>query len=158
MVLCMILIQKIRTGGTWVRVLPSRLLIDYRRCEYIFYRGLYRTAYARVSRGIVTDTELQIGQFVLPKHGHVLANQTEESRLLRTQKADLPEYHVCFLCPFFTPLTIRQWFPMEYYGNEHEGGVNGHYYHVFDTVRTSISFIARHSMDSYLAIILWTPG
>lgn len=26
-----------------------------------------------------------------------------------------------------------QWFPMEYYGNEYEGGVNGHYYHVFYT-------------------------
>ncbi|KAG9315095.1 Frag1/DRAM/Sfk1 family-domain-containing protein [Chiua virens] len=89
-----------------------------RWCEYILYRGLYRTAYARVSRGIVTDTELQIGQFVVPKHGYVLTNQTEESRLIRSWKEDLPEYH---------------WFPMEYYGDEHEGGVNGHYYHVFDT-------------------------
>jgi len=89
-----------------------------RWCEYILYRGLYRTAYARVSRGIVTDTELQIGQFVLPEHDFVLANQTEESRLLRSWKEDLPEHH---------------WFPMEYYGNEYEGGVNGHYYHVFDT-------------------------
>ncbi|KAH0833136.1 Frag1/DRAM/Sfk1 family-domain-containing protein [Lanmaoa asiatica] len=89
-----------------------------RWCEYILYRGLYRAAYARVSRGIVTDTELQIGQFVLPKHGFVLTNQTESSRLLRSWKEDLPEYH---------------WFPMEYYGNEHEGGVNGHYYHVFHT-------------------------
>ncbi|EGO24579.1 hypothetical protein SERLADRAFT_369838 [Serpula lacrymans var. lacrymans S7.9] len=60
-----------------------------RWCEYIFYRGLYRTSYARLSRGIVTDTELQIGQF---------------------------------------------WFPMEYYGNNNEGGVNGHFYHVFNTV------------------------
>ncbi|KAG6370470.1 hypothetical protein JVT61DRAFT_12093 [Boletus reticuloceps] len=89
-----------------------------RWCEYILYRGVYRTAYARVSRGIVTDTELQIGQFVLPRHGYVLANQTEGSRLLRSHKEDLPEHH---------------WFPMEYYGNEHQGGVNGHYYHVFNT-------------------------
>jgi len=89
-----------------------------RWCEYILYRGLYRTAYARVSRGIVTDTELQIGQFVLPKHGFELATQTVESRLIRSWKEDLPEDH---------------WFPMEYYGNEHEGGVNGHYYHVFNT-------------------------
>ncbi|KAF9234613.1 Frag1/DRAM/Sfk1 family-domain-containing protein [Melanogaster broomeanus] len=89
-----------------------------RWCEYILYRGLYRTAYARVSRGIVTDTELQIGQFVLPKHGFELGNQTEESRLLRSWKEDLPEDH---------------WFPMEYYGKEDEGGVNGHYYHVFNT-------------------------
>ncbi|KIJ14203.1 hypothetical protein PAXINDRAFT_163399 [Paxillus involutus ATCC 200175] len=65
-----------------------------RWCEYILYRGLYRTAYARVSRGIVTDTELQIGQFVLPKHGTEVTNQTEESRLLRSWKEDLPEVHV----------------------------------------------------------------
>ncbi|KAI6104798.1 Frag1/DRAM/Sfk1 family-domain-containing protein [Pisolithus croceorrhizus] len=89
-----------------------------RWCEYILYRGLYRTAYARVSRGIVTDTELQIGQFVVPKHGFNLINQTEESRLLRAWKEQLPEHH---------------WLPMEYYGSERQGGVNGHYYHVFDT-------------------------
>lgn len=89
-----------------------------RWCEYILYRGLYRTAYARVSRGIVTDTELQIGQFVVPKHGFNLVNQTEESRLLRGWKEELPEDH---------------WLPMEYYGDERQGGVNGHYYHVFGT-------------------------
>ncbi|KAH7884594.1 Frag1/DRAM/Sfk1 family-domain-containing protein [Phlebopus sp. FC_14] len=89
-----------------------------RWCEYILYRGLYRTAYARVSRGIVTDTELQIGQFVVPKRGFKLTNQTEDSRLLRSWKEDVREEH---------------WFPMEYYGNDREGGVNGHYYHVFNT-------------------------
>ncbi|KAH7928277.1 hypothetical protein BV22DRAFT_1083401 [Leucogyrophana mollusca] len=89
-----------------------------RWCEYVLYRGLYRTAYARVSRGIVTDTELQIGQFVLPKHGHGVTNETEEARMLRSWKEDLPEDH---------------WFPMEYYGGPDEGGVNGHYYHVFNT-------------------------
>ncbi|KAG1821921.1 Frag1/DRAM/Sfk1 family-domain-containing protein [Suillus subaureus] len=91
-----------------------------RWCEYILYRGLYRTAYARVSRGIVTDTELQIGQFVVPRHGFQLVNQTLEDRMLRAWKEDLPEDH---------------WFPMEYYGNEDEGGMNGHFYHVFNTVR-----------------------
>lgn len=89
-----------------------------RWCEYILYRGLYRTAYARISRGIVTDTELQIGQFVVPRHGLQLVNQTLEDRMLRAWKEDLPEDH---------------WFPMEYYGNKDEGGVNGHFYHVFNT-------------------------
>jgi hypothetical protein len=89
-----------------------------RWCEYILYRGLYRTAYARISRGIVTDTELQIGQFVVPRHGFQLVNQTLEDRMLRAWKEDLPEDH---------------WFPMEYYGNEDEGGMNGHFYHVFNT-------------------------
>ncbi|KAH7912023.1 Frag1/DRAM/Sfk1 family-domain-containing protein [Hygrophoropsis aurantiaca] len=89
-----------------------------RWCEYVMYRGLYRTAYARVSRGIVTDTELQIGQFVLPKHGSGITNETEEARMLRSWKEELPEDH---------------WFPMEYYGDDNEGGVNGHFYHVFNT-------------------------
>ena len=117
---------------------------------------MYRTAYARVSRGIVTDTELQIGQFVLPKHGFVLANQTEESRLLRSRKEDLPEYHVCLLCLVtYDQLITRQWFAMEYHGNEHEGGVNGHYYHVFNTVRTK-SHPAEYPLSTFLAIILST--
>lgn len=64
------------------------------RCEYIFYRGLYRTVYARVSRGVVTDTELQLAQFVLPKHGYGVTNETLEARMLRSYKEDLPEVHV----------------------------------------------------------------
>ncbi|KAG5637425.1 hypothetical protein H0H81_004632 [Sphagnurus paluster] len=96
--------------------------IDYededRWCEYIFYRGLYRTSYARLSRGIITDTELQIGQFALPKHGVGVTNDTLPARYLRSYKEALPAYH---------------WFPMEYYGNEQSGGVNGHFYHVFGT-------------------------
>ncbi len=28
-----------------------------------------------------------------------------------------------------------QWFPMAYYGDARHGGVNGHHYHVFGTVR-----------------------
>jgi len=88
-----------------------------RWCEYIFYRGLYRTAFARVSRGVITDTEMQIGQFVLPRHGHPVINDTEVARYLRTTKEQLPAAH---------------WFPSEYYGNEREGGKNRHFYHVHD--------------------------
>ncbi|ETW82916.1 hypothetical protein HETIRDRAFT_458538 [Heterobasidion irregulare TC 32-1] len=85
-----------------------------RWCEYIFYRGLYRTAYARVSRSTITDTELQIGQFVVPRYGHAVVNDTEEDRYLRAWKEQLPEEH---------------WFPMEYYSP----GRRGHFYHVFNT-------------------------
>ncbi|KAK2463467.1 hypothetical protein APHAL10511_004553 [Amanita phalloides] len=88
-----------------------------RWCEYIFYRGLYRTAYARISRGIITDTEMQIGQFVLPKHGYPITNDTEEGRYLRASKEEL---------------AVEHWFPSEYYGNEHAGGKNRHFYHVFN--------------------------
>jgi hypothetical protein len=105
------------------------------RCEYIFYRGLYRTAYVRVSRGVVTDTELQIAQFVLPRHGFGVTNETAAARTLRSFKEDLPEDHVSHasIIPWRRPDRHLQWFPMEYYGNERGGGKNSHYYHVFFT-------------------------
>lgn len=70
-----------------------RFLIIF-RCEYILYRGLYRTAYARLSRGRITDTELQVGQFVIPRYGTTVQNDTKEARYLRSQKEALPEEHV----------------------------------------------------------------
>ena len=36
-----------------------------RWCEYILYKGLKRTGYARVSRGTITDTEIQVSNFLL---------------------------------------------------------------------------------------------
>lgn len=91
-----------------------------RWCEYIFYRGVYRTGYARVSRGIITDTELQIGQFVVPRPGVKALNEDIESRYLRASKEDMPQEHR---------------FPEEYHGNKKSGGKNGHWYHVWRTVR-----------------------
>lgn len=64
------------------------------RCEYILYRGLYRTSYARLSRGIVTDTELQLAQFVLPRYGFGVIDETREARTIRAHKEELPECHV----------------------------------------------------------------
>lgn len=37
-----------------------------RWCEYILYKGLKRTGYARVSRGSITDTELQVSFVLAP--------------------------------------------------------------------------------------------
>lgn len=37
-----------------------------RWCEYILYKGLRRTGYARVSRGTITDTELQVSEYAIP--------------------------------------------------------------------------------------------
>ncbi|KIY44119.1 hypothetical protein FISHEDRAFT_51837 [Fistulina hepatica ATCC 64428] len=90
-----------------------------RWCQYILYRGVYRTAYARVSRGYVTDTELQIGRFVLPKYGEQVPEEldTVAQRYRREVEENMPEDH---------------WFPPEYYGSQDSGGVNGHFYHVFD--------------------------
>jgi hypothetical protein len=74
-----------------------------RWCEYIFYRGLHRTAYARISRGSVTDTELQVGQFAIPSYAGSTLNEEEipeADRYLRGWKEDFPKEYVCF---FYTP-------------------------------------------------------
>ena len=68
-----------------------------RWCEYIFYRGLHRTAYARISRGSVTDTEMQVGQFAIPSYaGPTLGEEemSEADRYQRGWKEDLPKEHV----------------------------------------------------------------
>ena len=81
------------------------------RCEYILYRGLYRTAYARVSRGVVTDTEMQIGQFVVPKHGETTGDLSFEERYLRSYREDLPVEHVrlrsCVCCHLLLLTDLR---------------------------------------------------
>lgn len=47
-----------------------------------------------------------------------------------------------------------QWFPMPYYGDEKQGGVNGHYYHVFNTVRCILSTLHFRGSDDYYRISL----
>ena len=85
-----------------------------RWCEYIFYRGVDRTAYARISRGSVTDTELQVGQFVIPSHVGTTAGEgdvPEADRYLRGFKEDLPKEHVrpSFYFPPCTSLILSFW-------------------------------------------------
>ena len=47
-----------------------------------------------MSRSTITDTELQIGQFVLPKHGFNVTDDSRDARYLRSQKEDVPEEYV----------------------------------------------------------------
>ncbi|EEH08961.1 calcofluor white hypersensitive protein [Histoplasma capsulatum G186AR] len=79
-----------------------------RWCEYILYKGIKRTGYARVSRGTITDTEIQVGKF--------LVGQPEDTSNVRVS-----EDHV--------PAGLR--FPALFRGQ----GVRGHRYHVFDEPR-----------------------
>ena len=105
---------------------------------------MYRTSYARVTHSTVTDTELQIGQFVLPKYGYGVTNDTVEARYLRAWKEELPEVHVsvCVLSWALEPRIDRptkKWLPHAYMPSE--GGVNGHQYDKFGTVSLLCAFI-----------------
>jgi endonuclease/exonuclease/phosphatase family metal-dependent hydrolase len=83
-----------------------------RWCEYILYKGLKRTAYARVSRSTITDTEIQVGKFLIGAQ----ADEAAEVRDARIDESQVPE-------------GMR--FPAMFRGE----GVRGHRYHVFDEPR-----------------------
>ncbi|KAF2747576.1 calcofluor white hypersensitive protein-like protein [Sporormia fimetaria CBS 119925] len=78
-----------------------------RWCEYILYKGLKRTGYARVSRSTITDTELQVGKFVVgqPEGGNEIIPESQVKPGLR--------------------------FPAMFKGK----GVRDHRYHVFNEPR-----------------------
>lgn len=80
---------------------------DDRWCEYILYKNLHRTGYARLSRDTITDTELQIGRFQVfePDYSNTRISENEVQPDLR--------------------------FPSVFRGN----GIRGHRYHVFDEPR-----------------------
>ncbi|EJU04855.1 hypothetical protein DACRYDRAFT_20468 [Dacryopinax primogenitus] len=83
-----------------------------RWCQYVLYRGLYRIGYARVSRSTITDTELQVGRFLLPRHGSRIIDAPHDDRYLRINKDVVPD----------------SWkFPAKYGST----GTKGHFYHVF---------------------------
>jgi hypothetical protein len=90
-----------------------------RWCEYILFKGLKRVGYARVSRSTITDTELQVGKFVVPasaEESQTLWAMGDEERNRRVEEGDVPS----------------GWrFPALFRGE----GVRGHRYHVFDEPR-----------------------
>ncbi|KIX06818.1 uncharacterized protein Z518_04794 [Rhinocladiella mackenziei CBS 650.93] len=95
--------------NTYVSELSGMHDIDVRDwdrwCEYILYKDIKRVGYARVSRGTITDTEIQVGKFVV---GEPVSYSDER----------IPEEQV--------PPGRR--FPALFRGE----GVRGHRYHVFD--------------------------
>ena len=90
-----------------------------RWCEYILFKKLKRVGYARVSRSTITDTELQVAKFVIPKssdEANQLDTMTAEERDRRVEESQVPE----------------GWrFPAMFRGQ----GVRDHRYHVFDEPR-----------------------
>ncbi|KAG7893597.1 hypothetical protein KL905_002275 [Ogataea polymorpha] len=85
---------------------------DDRWCEYILYKKMKRTGYARISRGTITDTEVQAGKFVIPVNGHYDETYSQK----RIDEKDVPP-------------DMR--FPSIFYGD----GVREHRFHVFDEPR-----------------------
>jgi hypothetical protein len=90
-----------------------------RWCEYILYKGLRRTGYARVSRSTITDTELQVAKFVVPRDDNDAASLWAASDQVRNQRVDESA----------VPEGLR--FPAMFRGE----GVRDHRYHVFDEPR-----------------------
>ncbi len=90
-----------------------------RWCEYILFKNIQRVGYARVSRSTITDTELQVGKFVIPA-------TDAESRALEAVDAETRNKLVA---EEEVPAGWR--FPAMFRGN----GVRDHRYHVFDEPR-----------------------
>lgn len=98
--------------NTWVGPKSGMHDIDHtdwdRWCEYILYKDIKRTGYARVSRGTITDTEIQLGKFVV---------------------GQAPDYSDTMIPEDQVAPGLR--FPAMFRGE----GVRGHAYHVFDEPR-----------------------
>ncbi|KIW69734.1 hypothetical protein, variant [Phialophora macrospora] len=76
-----------------------------RWCEYILYKDIKRVGYARVSRGTITDTEIQVGKFVVGEPVSYSDERVHEEQIAPGRR-----------------------FPALFRGE----GVRGHRYHVFD--------------------------
>ncbi|EDO15113.1 hypothetical protein Kpol_1046p3 [Vanderwaltozyma polyspora DSM 70294] len=88
---------------------------DDRWCEYILFKKLRRTGYARVARGTITDTELQVGKFQVLSDNEV--EEYGEDLYSFTHSSE--------------PENEDMKFPDMFLGE----GERGHYYHVFDEPR-----------------------
>ncbi|XP_022086464.1 PGAP2-interacting protein-like [Acanthaster planci] len=82
-----------------------------RFCEYIFYKGLIRKAYARISKSDLSDTEVQLAKFVIPD-----TKTYRDNDAVTTNKEDVHE---------------SEWLPKvfgsHYVGDWHQ---DSHHYHM----------------------------
>lgn len=94
-----------------------------RWCEYILYKDIKRTGYARVSRGTITDTEIQVR---FPSSFQTSTNIVQLGKFVVGQPADYSDTRIS---EDQVPPGLR--FPAMFKGE----GVRGHRYHVFDEPR-----------------------
>jgi hypothetical protein len=97
---CMILTNLTGIAGVnTFSIEVGRFPISLRHVIKMLFAGLYRTSYSRISRSTITDTELQIGQIILPPHGEGIPEEhdTHDARYARSFKEALPEDHVSVL-------------------------------------------------------------
>ncbi|CAJ2509669.1 Uu.00g146950.m01.CDS01 [Anthostomella pinea] len=88
-----------------------------RWCEYILYKQLQRVGYARVSRSTITDTELQVAKFVVPRSDEEKAEVAVVNGNFGKRNRRVNEHEV-----------LEGWrFPGLFKGQ----GVRGHRYHVW---------------------------
>ncbi|WWD19737.1 hypothetical protein CI109_104201 [Kwoniella shandongensis] len=85
----------------------------WRWCEYIAFRGLWRIGYARIHESDISDTELQIGKFLLPKPGGPVRYESNQEMYWHIGENDVPE-------PWRLPSMFR------------DNGTRGHRYVVWD--------------------------
>lgn len=105
---------------------------DDRWCEYILYKGIKRSGYARISRDSITDTELQVSTC------HIQSSVVDRLYTKNTANnvpqvgkfvVGQPEGTDELISEDQVPQDMR--FPSMFRGE----GVRGHHYHVFDEPR-----------------------
>ncbi|KAG0203146.1 hypothetical protein BGX28_004494 [Mortierella sp. GBA30] len=91
-----------------------------RWCQYLAFRGVKRTGYARVSHGGITDTEIQVGKYQLLEDHPTSWDRSQSIEDFKKEEsyAQISEHQV--------PEGMR--FPSMFYGQ----GVRKHRFHVFD--------------------------
>ncbi|KAF9546488.1 hypothetical protein EC957_009701 [Mortierella hygrophila] len=91
-----------------------------RWCQYLAFRGVKRTGYARVSHGGITDTEIQVGKYQLLEDHPTSWDRSQSIEDFKKEEtyAQISEHQV--------PEGLR--FPSMFYGE----GVRNHRFHVFD--------------------------
>ncbi|KAF9306288.1 hypothetical protein BGZ74_006794 [Mortierella antarctica] len=91
-----------------------------RWCQYLAFRGVKRTGYARISHGGITDTEIQVGKYQLLEDHPTSWDKTQSIEDFKKEEtyAQISEHQV--------PEGMR--YPSIFYGE----GIRKHRFHVFD--------------------------